>query len=247
MRERFDLPLRLVIVDTVAAAFLVDDENNAAIATKVMQVLERIAHACDLLVLGVTHFGKAVETGVRGSSAYTASSDVIIAINAEKDHKGKVKSRSISLHKSRTRDTGIEHSFTLKSVLIGTDEDGEEIRSCYIQKGAEKDVSNSKSSKLTASQQLFIKSVDEAIKHRGVQITPHNCSYKVTGVRKEDVREVFNRNYYADADTQEKKQDAKRKQFKRMIDNCRDTYIGFEEIDNIEWIWKKDNGLTGGL
>ena len=37
------------------------------------------------LVIAVSHYGKSAETGVRGSSAFTASADSILAVHAERD------------------------------------------------------------------------------------------------------------------------------------------------------------------
>jgi hypothetical protein len=79
MQGRFGLPLRLVIVDTIAATFALQDENDSAEATRAMKTLQRIAEQTGALVIGVAHYGKNVEVGVRGSSAFTASADVILA------------------------------------------------------------------------------------------------------------------------------------------------------------------------
>lgn len=134
MPERFDVPLRLVIVDTIAAAFLMDDEDDAGEATRVMKSLDAVAHQHGVLVLGIHHYGKSEDAGVRGSSAWTASADVILAARGKTDEKtGNVKERSLAITKSRDGETGPLGTFNLRKVAIGLDEDGDEIAGAVIE------------------------------------------------------------------------------------------------------------------
>ena len=51
---------------SAAAGF--DDENSAAETQKVMNMLAALARETKALVLLIDHYGKIIETGVRGSS-----------------------------------------------------------------------------------------------------------------------------------------------------------------------------------
>ena len=132
MQERFGLRLGMVAVDTVAAAFGVD-ENDAQLATLAMKALGRLAADADVLVVAVAHFGKSDGAGVRGSSAWTASADVIFAATGEiSEISGEVKDRKLALTKSRYAETGPLSDFELRSVNIGVDEDGEPIGAAIV-------------------------------------------------------------------------------------------------------------------
>lgn len=132
MRERFGLRLGLVAVDTVAAAFGVD-ENDAQLATSAMKALGKLASDADVLVVAVAHYGKSDGAGVRGSSAWTASADVILAATGEiSETTGEVKDRKLALTKSRYAETGPISDFDLRSVNLGLDEDGDPISAAVI-------------------------------------------------------------------------------------------------------------------
>ena len=126
------LPLALVIIDTVisAAAFAKSgDENDSAVGAKVMAALGIISRATETFTLGVDHFGKAIETGTRGTSAKEDAADVVLALLATKSISGEVANPRLCVRKRRGGPAGIEHPFTRKVVTIGEDEDGEPITS----------------------------------------------------------------------------------------------------------------------
>ena len=132
MRERFGLRLGVVGVDTVAAAFGVD-ENDAQLATSAMKALGKLASDADVLVVAVAHYGKSDGAGVRGSSAWTASADVILAATGDiSETTGEVKDRKLALTKSRFAETGPIADFDLRSVNLGLDEDGDPIGAAII-------------------------------------------------------------------------------------------------------------------
>lgn len=132
MQSRFGLRLGLVAVDTVAAAFGVD-ENDAQLATSAMKALGKLATDADVLVVAVAHYGKSDGAGVRGSSAWTASADVILAATGDiSETTGEVKDRKLALTKSRFAETGPIADFDLRSVNLGLDEDGDPIGAAII-------------------------------------------------------------------------------------------------------------------
>lgn len=132
MHSRFGLRLGLVGVDTVAAAFGVD-ENDAQLATSAMKALGKLATDADVLVVAVAHYGKSDGAGVRGSSAWTASADVILAATGDiSETTGEVKDRKLALTKSRFAETGPIADFDLRSVNLGLDEDGDPISAAVI-------------------------------------------------------------------------------------------------------------------
>src|SRR5262249_50425463 len=124
------LPLALILFDTIigAAAFAKSgDENDAAVGQKLMATLAEISRATNTFVLGIDHCGKAVETGTRGTSAKEAAADVVLALLADKALSGEVTAPRLCIRKRRGGPAGVEHPFTVKSVRLGQDEDGDEV------------------------------------------------------------------------------------------------------------------------
>ena len=158
---QFGFPIRLVIVDTLAATFAFKDENDASETTAALKVLNELSKTTNALVMAVAHYGKNAETGERGSSALTASPDAILAVLAERDTKGKVTSRSLSLTKSRSRDTGWSAGFELLPVHLGDTEKGRPVFSAVV--APVEGVRVTKAKAFPAMQRLLIESFHETV------------------------------------------------------------------------------------
>jgi hypothetical protein len=119
MQEKFDVPLVLIIIDTMIAAsgYARDgQENDAAAGQVVMNALQQVARRLRCFVLGIDHFGKAVETGTRGTSAKEGSADVVLALLGDKSGGGEVTNTRLTLRKRRGGPNGEEHPFTVRKV-----------------------------------------------------------------------------------------------------------------------------------
>jgi RecA-family ATPase len=75
MQARFGIPLRLIVIDTMLAAFDIRDWNDPAETRRVMNTLSRIAEETSTVVLGIHHHGKDVARGAAGSYALTAAAE----------------------------------------------------------------------------------------------------------------------------------------------------------------------------
>ena len=136
MQKDFGVPLALIIIDTMADAAgyaRSGDENDAALAQLVMHRCAQLAQLTGALVLGVDHFGKAIETGTRGSSAKESRADVVLALLGDKAISGEVTNTRLAVRKSRGGPGGRELPFGVRSVDLGTDENGEPITSLVIE------------------------------------------------------------------------------------------------------------------
>ena len=133
MQNRWGAPLRLVLVDTLAAAFPVADENDQGEVTKLMQHMEACANGYRCVIAGVHHFGKSAGTGARGSSAWTASSDFILAATGTTNEEtGEVSARKLALSKSRSSVTGLLSDFSIETVEVGIKPNGRTAYSAVI-------------------------------------------------------------------------------------------------------------------
>jgi hypothetical protein len=132
LRERYSMPLVLVIIDTLAAAANFKDENDAAETQRVMGALDAVSKATGALVLAVDHLGKVAEVGTRGSSAKEGSADFVLAALGERELAGTVRNRRLAVRKLRGGEVGREIPFTLDTKMMGADADGDTVTTCTI-------------------------------------------------------------------------------------------------------------------
>jgi hypothetical protein len=116
MLADFELPLAAIGIDTMSAAAGFEDEDKPKETQKVMNMLRKLARATGALVFVIDHYGKMVETGVRGSSAKSGATDTILACLGERSIDGKVTNRRMALAKWRNGPTGRVTNFALKVV-----------------------------------------------------------------------------------------------------------------------------------
>ena len=135
MQVKFGLPLALIVIDTIGAAALYEktgDENNSVIGFKIMKVLSALAKQANVFVLGLDHFGKAVETGTRGASSKEGDVDVVLALIGDKLLGGAIDNVKLCTRKRRSGPSGEEVSLRTKVVDMGVDEDGEAITTLVV-------------------------------------------------------------------------------------------------------------------
>ena len=236
---RYDgLPLRLVVVDTLAAALSIEDENSNAEAGRIMRKLGDIAKRLDVLILVVAHLGKNAEAGTRGASAYGAGAESIITVLADIDqrHGELIGKREIALPKVRRSKTGKLATFDLVEVIVGRDEDGDPVSSCYVDFGPVA-VPEKRGPKLgTAEQKLFdsiieVMSTDNATRESVLNDSP---PIKVAPI--DLVRDEFKRRYF-DSEG-EAKPDTVKKAFGRALESLeRKELIVTRHIETGGFVW----------
>lgn len=132
-QARHGVRLGVVIFDTLAATFLLENENDNSEAAKITKVLQNISFGLGVLCVPVHHYGKGAETGLRGASAWRAGSDAVLSVTADRNQlTGVVSNHSLWLAKSRVGEEGPVGAFSLKTMFVGLDEDDEEVTSCYV-------------------------------------------------------------------------------------------------------------------
>jgi AAA domain len=120
LRANFNCGLALIAIDTLSAAAGFDDENSAAETQKVMTMLATLAREAQVVVLLVDHYGKLVDTGVRGSSAKSAAADAILACLGDRDlATGATSNRRLAVAKLRAGPTGRVIPFKLAQTADG--------------------------------------------------------------------------------------------------------------------------------
>lgn len=126
----FDMPVRLIVLETMAASGLLTDENDNSEASRAMANLATIAREMNALVLTSHHPDKA-NKGSRGASAIPSAADYTLEIEQEKGSK----IRELVLTKARDAEQRKLGTFTLLPVELGKDDRGRPITSMVISTG----------------------------------------------------------------------------------------------------------------
>src|SRR5262249_21914211 len=140
LKADFDVEVALIFIDTLIAAAgygRSGDDNDAALAQRVMGVLSELAQHCNALTVGLDHFGKVIETGTRGSSAKEGHADAVLALLADRELSVAVTNTRLAVRKLRDGPAGLELPFAAKTIDIGTDPDGEPITRVVIDWGGQ--------------------------------------------------------------------------------------------------------------
>ena len=189
----------LILIDTLNAAANFKDGNDAAEGQLVMNRLQELSRRTGALTLAVDHFGKAVETGTRGTSAKEAAADVVLALLAERDTAGTISNTRMAVRKLRAGATGSETPFNLKIVDIG---DGE--TTCIIEwkdEHAPQGAQTAHKERWTKSVRLFRSAMQVALIDHGKDIRPYGGSGPaVRAVAVSAVRAEFMASYPAGED-----------------------------------------------
>jgi AAA domain/Bifunctional DNA primase/polymerase, N-terminal len=193
-REKFGLPLALIVIDTVSAAAGFTDENSASETQKVMTTLRELSRATGALVLPIDHYGKQTETGIRGSSAKSAAADAILACLGERDNEGVVSNHRLAVTKLRNGPTGRVIPFELRQT------ETEFGSTCVVdwRLTAVEAAPVEKPKAWPKSLVIFKRALQNALTDFGARMRPFADNLEVLVVDREKVRAEFMRAYPAD-------------------------------------------------
>lgn len=120
------LEIGLVVLDTLNRSMGGGDENSSLDMGKYLSAAAQISEETGALVLIVHHSGKDVSKGARGHSSLRA------AVNCELEVRRDGDVRILKVSKSRDGLDGEEFAFRLETLILGVDEDLEQITSCAV-------------------------------------------------------------------------------------------------------------------
>jgi len=228
-----------------AAGFAAGEDNDAAAAQKVMTALRLTSQRTGALVVGIDHFGKAIETGTRGSSAKEGAADVVIALLADRELSGGVKNTRLALRKLRDGVSGFEIPFTAQMIETGTDQDGDPITSPIIDWQATQQTTHA-DARWTPSMQVLRRVLMTTVVDSGREVRPFPDGPLVRACDYELVRREFCRQYPADG-TDNQKTDARRKAFGRSVkESVARSLVTTREVDGVQLIWLNELGPANG-
>ena len=244
LAEAFDLPLALIIIDTMAAGAGFMDENSAAEAQRVMNAMEALSHQTGAFVLGVDHFGKAVETGTRGSSAKEAAADVVLAMLAERDTAGGISKTRMAVRKVRGGRCGYEIPYELEVVTVGETYDREPITTCIVQWQTDRTSAAAAAvvkERWPTSLKVFREALNTALADHSIRAWPFGTEgQEVKAVAVERVRGAFYATYPADGSDEAKRAETKRRTFNRALAGVTGRgLVGSIELSGVDHLWLK--------
>jgi hypothetical protein len=120
-------PYSLIVVDTFAQVTPGANENSGEDMGKALAECRRIHRASGAMVLLVHHSGKDASKGARGWSGLRAAADVELEVLRSDEV------RSVSVTKLKDGQDGGSVGFKLHTVVLGEDEDGDDITSCIVE------------------------------------------------------------------------------------------------------------------
>ena len=120
-------PVRVIVLDTLARVMPGADENSASDMGVTVDRVERIKIETGATIIIVHHAGKAQGAGPRGSSALYGAVDTVIQVTKQKDG-----DRIATVEAQRDGVEGDCLVFRLEPVVIGTDDDGQDIMTAVV-------------------------------------------------------------------------------------------------------------------
>jgi hypothetical protein len=238
LQEVHCLPLALIVVDTLAAAAGFSNENEAAEAQKVMNILRDLSKATGALVLGVDHFGKIAETGVRGSSAKEAAADVVLALLADRELNGSVSNSRMSIRKLRGGKSGAELPFCLRTVTLPSPGEARVETSCIVDWTSEASPPTVRD-RWAGSLRVLRAAMTEALLTHGADRHPFGAEGPaVKAVPQHKVRAEFVASYPAEGEDEAKRADAKRSAFNRALKAAIEKgLVASRDLGGLDHLW----------
>jgi hypothetical protein len=204
-----------------------------------MRNLATAARNTKTFIAAVDHFGKAVETGTRGSSAKESNADVVLALLGDKDITGKVTNTRLAIRKRRNGANGEEFPFAPRVVNVGN---GGLLSETTLvlnwDVAAEATLKRGKASpwKAKSVRQLH-QALLNALAMGGSNQKPFPDGPVVRAVDIELARSEFYKSYPAEGDA-EAKANARRQAFGRVIKTAQHGgLIGIRDIGSVTFVW----------
>lgn len=128
-KKRIEMPVRLVVVDTLSRAMAGGNENAPDDMGALVSNGDAIRSETDAHLMWIHHSGKDAAKGARGHSLLRAATDTEIEIINDEGR------RTARITKQRDLECSGDWSFTLKTVDLGTNRRGKPVTSCVVETG----------------------------------------------------------------------------------------------------------------
>lgn len=161
------MPVRLVVIDTLARALAGGNENSGEDMGRVVVNAGMIQQLTGAHVMFVHHTGKDAARGARGHSSLRAATDTEIEISRMEGSDF----ANVRVTKQRDLEGGQEYAFTLKRVEVGINRRGKVITSCVI-RPVETRPKEASRKPLSAQMQIALDALRDTIAEYGERVQP---------------------------------------------------------------------------
>jgi KaiC/GvpD/RAD55 family RecA-like ATPase len=163
--------VELLVVDTFSSTTAGANENSSEDVSRILGRMHKVARECGCAVM-IVHHMNASGTRERGHSSLRANVDSVIEVvkSDSNDHEGRL-IRKAKVTKQKDGEDGTTWNFVLCPVVLGLDEDGEEIKSCVIRSpagNASNALESEEQSILGNTSKIFFDYLEETIDKHGV-------------------------------------------------------------------------------
>ena len=226
-----DRPVDMLIIDTLAMSFGAGNENDGKDVTQFLTNIAHIREKLECHVMLVHHSGKEQARGARGHSSLRAAIDTEIELTVD----GLV--RAAKATKQRDLEGGKVAAFTLETVQLAEDMDGDPITSCIVKPQDAAELKRSKSRMLKGLNQIAYQALHDALKDKGAKTS--NSEHYPLG-RKTANSEVWYEQFKLRRAEDDLKEDSVRKAFKRARNWLQDHDYTREYDGNVWYIDEPD-------
>jgi RecA-family ATPase len=228
-------PIGLVVIDTMIAAFAVNNWNDASEVSEVFDVMKQIQRQLNATVIATHHHGKTRERGAAGSHYLKGGSDFMLDVYRD-DADDDDPQRRFRVAKNRYGRDGQEFHFQL--VELAPDlRDGYEYELAFVQP-CEKDEkakgTSKQKEKLNRADKCFHVAFQAALTASGEEF-PHPEHGDLTRVRVSEVKSTFEQLYQPDGGTDPS--EAKRAAWRRALKRSAMQGIIHED----EWLYQRQD------
>lgn len=130
------VPVRLIVIDTLSRAIAGGNENGPEDMGAFVRNVDRIRSASGAHIAVVHHSGKDRARGARGHSLLRAATDTELEVEVQGGAgAGNGAARTVTAKKQRDMDMGAPVAFGLQRIVLGVDDDGDEVSSCVVVPG----------------------------------------------------------------------------------------------------------------
>ena len=222
-KAAFDLPLVLVVIDTmIKSAGYKKSENDAVEVNNMIRVMENISVRAKCFVLALDHMGKNEELGARGSSDKPSSMDVYVELKPNARKKARV------LHTIKVKGEKANEQIAVE--IVGTElEDGQKTGLVRWGKWCDAEPEHEAGRPLNKNATLLLRCAEDAIMGKGQQLKLFHNEPSILCVRKIQIREEFYQRYEG---TNNAKQMAFTRAWNELVEA---NFITIKKDGNDEW------------
>lgn len=219
---RMAMPVKLVVIDTLARAFAGGNENASEDMGMLVHNMDLIREETGACVVFIHHSGKDQAKGARGHSSLRAAIDTEIEVVASDDSDIK----TATAVKQRELKKGDVFAFRLEIAVLGMNRHGEDVTTCLVRPAEASEIPK-KAARLPAGARAALKALTEALAKGGQPARDRDIPENVPVVPVE----AWRREFYArsELDNQEAKKKAFMRGSKTLIE-CGAAAVLFDKV-----------------